>query len=671
VNYAVAKMVSPYTHGMEPKEVRSATNAAVQAIKEAMAALKVIEDVTARVISATCHPALLDPEEEQPKPKKGEPYPLHPKPDEAMGNVAKAFAEVIGLEKKRVAAYKNHIKTAKKRKKKLAVPASSMPLSELKGNQVIRTILEMSDDLRPVLDKIGIGPNSKKEQLEELKKDPIFKSLRSMSAKMKRSAFGLDGLDGLDGLGGLGGDDEDEDSTGSSGPGEKGKSEFIPPPEPPQEQSHMQYQYPQHPRQNGAAGMYPHPLDLYTDQNQSQAHRTMGANGPWYPNQYPMVPNYPPHPMMMHPSHMTMTGPLAAQKTKLVFGFLEAQDLNKIILISIGIVVVYLLVCAFLSTVVKGKWFLCWAYDKLIEIIFNDPSTRSQWQGGVDATQAADMVTSKLKEDQNFMKIDDVESILADIRHAIQKQDRNDEFFTKFRKGGGFDDGSLQLIIGKLKTENKSDAITEALKGSINGVVNNDNNWDHSVEINDAMLRFIPGFLHIESTRRYAMVGMFMIVVAYVFFWFFGARKRFFGIPLLVVFSGFILSNPRITDGTAEAAQKAASSIFSQNSMALLTAPIIGLLTAIVQFASGASTGDAIATATGTMAMSLQDEVERRRKLMEYERTMEIQMKMSDPALIANAAMKGLDLATSAATSSLLPWVHSAKRMSNAFMGYH
>ena len=106
VNYAVAKMVSPYTHGMEPTEVRSATNAAVQAIKEAMAALKVIEDVTARVISATCHPALLDPKKKQPKPKKGEPYPLHPKPDEAMVNVAKEFAEVIGLEKKRVAAYK-------------------------------------------------------------------------------------------------------------------------------------------------------------------------------------------------------------------------------------------------------------------------------------------------------------------------------------------------------------------------------------------------------------------------------------------------------------------------------------------------------------------------------------------------------------------------------------
>jgi hypothetical protein len=67
-----------------------------------------------------------------------------------------------------------------------------MPLSELKGNQVIRTILEMSDELRPVLDKIGIGPNSKKEQLEELEEDPIFKSLRSMSAKMKRSAFGSD-----------------------------------------------------------------------------------------------------------------------------------------------------------------------------------------------------------------------------------------------------------------------------------------------------------------------------------------------------------------------------------------------------------------------------------------------------------------------------------------------
>ena len=267
------------------------------------------------------------------------------------------------------------------------------------------------------------------------------------------------------------------------------------------------------------------------------------------------------------------------------------------------------------------------------------------------------------------MQTKDVEPILADIRQAIQKQEST-KFFEKFRKGGSFDTESLGLIKDKLSSSNNTTAIVNAIDASLKDVLNNDN-WDHSVEINDAMLRFIPESLHIKSTQRYAMVGMFMIVIAYVFFWFFGARKRFFGIPLLVVFSGFILSNPRITEGTAAAAQNAASSIFSQNSMALLTAPIIGLLTAIMQFASGASPRDAIANATGTMAMSLQDEVERRRKLMEYERTMEIQMKMSDPALIANAAMKGLDLATSAATSRLLPWVHSAKRMSNSLMGYH
>ena len=642
VNYTVAKMVAPYTRDMKPTEVRSATNAAIQAIKEAMAALKTIEEVTARVMRATCDPALLGPKKTQPKPKKGEPYPLHPRPDEAMRNVAKEFAEVIGLEKKRVAAYQNHIKTAKKRKKKLAVPAASMPLSELKGNQVIRTILEMSDQLRPVLDKIGIGPNSKKEQLEELEEDPIFKSLRSMSAEMKRSAFGENGLDGLNGLGG---DDEDDESGGA---GEAGKSEFIPPPEPPQEQSHGQYQYPQHPRQNGAAGMYPHPLDLYTDQNQNQVqHRPMGTNGHWYPNQYPMIPNYPPHPMMMHPPHpmmmhphQQMMGPLE-QKTGLLFGFFDKQGpvvkVGKVLLFAAGIFVVYMILCAFFTHVVEGTWYLCGAYEQIMTYFFANADKQDKWKSKLSQLQAIRIASKKLDETISINDKTEKQNLIRELVKAMKGQvDKtgDNESHSILTAALAADKAPKELFATRvLEVKGVSDAMKKLnidlkhVRPQIQAAVQI---TDADTLASDSMLMMLS-WAGIHETTQESMIAFFVAVVSTMLFWFFGARKRFYLAPVLTLALGYTMtSDPTDEKSDFENIRKFAS----EHAVITLTL-VTAILTAITNYTSGASATDAVSGALGTMSVSLRDEADRRMKLHQINQMQIAQVESSVPFLAA------------------------------------
>ena len=695
VNYAVAKMVSPYTHGMKPTEVRSATNAAIQAIKEAMAALKTIEDVTARVISATCHPALLDPKKEQPKPKKGEPYPLHPNPDKAMGNVAKEFAEVIGLEKKRVAAYKNHIKTAQKRKKKLAVPASSMPLSELKGNQVIRTILEMSDQLRPVLDKIGIGPNSKKEQLEELKKDPIFRSLRSMSAQMKRSAFGENGLGGDDGLGGLGGDDEDDESGGT---GEAGKSEFIPPPEPPQEQSNGQYQYQQHPRQNGTAGMYPHPLDLYTDQNQNHQvqPRPVGTNGPWYPHQYPMIPHYPQHPMMVHPHHPMMMhphqqimGPLE-QKTGLLFGFLDTQGpVFRFLKVAVVIFIGYMLVCAFLTYVLGDVWYLCNVYETVMQILWPYTNNPLSWKSKAGKKQAADIIYSSIKDQliQDQKKLNrptakeqpterlselEMERALDITKHAIQSVSSEIDIEAAINKGlnraaaaAQEDAQKLTEIIGRIQTKMKIDraesatntatdtskatqdrdsVVTKVLQEAASAALESDEaltqRLGRALVKNDAIVGLFP---MIGEASKEAMSVFFATVVSSIFFWFFGS-ETFWLVPVLTAAGGYVLFTKSVQESITKSSSDllATLSLEKSDHLNLVLLALSSVIGAVVHLSSGASPKQAMTGAMGSFASSINDEVNRKLEFNRYIQGQLATVKAAPGFVLGNYALEKL-----------------------------
>ena len=675
VNYAVAKMVSPYTRGMEPTEVSSATNAAVQAIKEAMAALKVIEDVTARVIHATCHPALLDPEEEQPKPKKGEPYPLHPKPDEAMVNVAEAFAEVIGLEKKRVAAYKNHIKTAQKSKKKLAVPASSMPLSELKGNQVIRTILEMSDELRPVLDKIGIGPNSKKEQLEELEEDPIFKSLRSMSAKMKRSAFGSDH-----------GDDEPGDIAETD--------EFTPPPEPipsslnPTNSSepssswpightgpywpnvHSGPNGPNWPNgPNGLGGPYG-PMGPYGP------NRPNGPNGPYLPyghnapsgsytsnpysgidlytdqgrlqpeGYYPRVGYHQPlyHSIGVHDGLSSYTAGPLGQRTGFLFDFLTARNLIKFTCVTLLIFVCYLVVCAFVTRFIGGTWFLCGFYEYILKNLWpGDPNTN--WLGRVDRSQVAGMIISGLRDQSD---ID-----FAKIRESVLEM--NDTDFNKFQKGmDATAIASFKSLVNlgvkdTTNLQNAQNALDAVIKLKTSADI-----WENELVRHDALVGYIPTWLHIEESSRSGMTIMFSVIVGFVFFAFFGARTRYYMVPTLTLLGGYALHRYN-TDAAVSQATKTALS--DSDNFVILTSFIGALLTAATGMLSGANARSAIADAAGAMTTSLQDEVQRRKRMLENERTLQMQMKTSEPFLYA----KLLGDVTSGAFSTVAPWAASAK----------
>ena len=613
VHYSVARMVMPYTHGMPAAEVRSATNAAVQAIKEAMSALKMIEEVTAKIMKATCDPDLLDPSKAQRNLEKGEPYPLNPRPDEAMSNIAKVFAGVIGTEQKRVAAYENHIKTAKKRKKKLAVPAASLPLSSLKGNEVIRTILDMSDKLGPVLDRMGIGPNSKKEQLQELKRDPMFRSLRSMD---RSSSFG---------------EDEDEDGDESTKLGA-----FSPPPEPNSGTN------------NGPVMGPPVGHDLYTYQAPNptmgnQPYYQMGGqmmmpqSGMWPPPQNPQMMtmmHQDPRMMMTHqdPRMMMMmpTGPLA-QKTGLLFGFLDTQNsVVKFMLVSVGIFVGYMLVCTFLTHVVEGTWYLCGFYERFMQFFFPGAENVKRWAPQVNSNQAAriiaNRVVAKATGITNAVKR---ASLKSSIEEALRNQDGLIDVLKQVRTLDGFADlafptsvlsaiASSSGLVGDDTLKYVKDAFKETLAPK-------------DLIENDAMIMLLPSFLGVEKTSAASMTALFVAVVASTFFMFFGARKRFYLTPLVTFAAGYAISLS--TTSTSDNIKRFGD-LAAQN--ATITLTVVGaILTFVTKMSSGSGTSDAMSVAMGTMAMSLNDEVERRRNEQYYRQMQIANLEATGPFLAA------------------------------------
>jgi hypothetical protein len=76
----------------------------------------------------------------------------------------------------------------------------------------------------------------------------------------------------------------------------------------------------------------------------------------------------------------------------------------------------------------------------------------------------------------------------------------------------------------------------------------------------------------------------------------------------------------------------------------------IQLLNSCIKIVSGGSVTDAVADATGAVAVSLQDEIDRRRKMAEYEKMMEIQVQNSDPMIYSRLAKPWISAAWDTAT---------------------
>jgi hypothetical protein len=172
-------------------------------------------------------------------------------------------------------------------------------------------------------------------------------------------------------------------------------------------------------------------------------------------------------------------------------------------------------------------------------------------------------------------------------------------------------------------------------------------NWDNAVDKNDAILRYIPFEM---ETSRVGMTLVSILLVQYTFYAFFGARKRFFVFPALLLAAGFMLSNFDKTKQTAGEAIGFFDSVQNPTHLIVLSMTIIQLLNACVKIVSGGSVTDAVADATGAVAVSLQDEIDRRRKMAEYEKMMEIQVQNSDPMIYSRLAKPWISAAWDTAT---------------------
>jgi hypothetical protein len=125
-------------------------------------------------------------------------------------------------------------------------------------------------------------------------------------------------------------------------------------------------------------------------------------------------------------------------------------------------------------------------------------------------------------------------------------------------------------------------------------------------------------------------------------------------VPTLTLLGGYALHRYN-TDAAVSQATKTALS--DSDNFVILTSFIGALLTAATGLLSGANARSAIADAAGAMTTSLQDEVQRRKRMLENERTLQMQMKTSEPFLYA----KLLGDVTSGAFSTVAPWAASAK----------
>ncbi len=114
-----------------------------------------------------------------------------------------------------------------------------------------------------------------------------------------------------------------------------------------------------------------------------------------------------------------------------------------------------------------------------------------------------------------------------------------------------------------------------------------------------------------------------------------------------------MLSNPEETKRKAGEAVGFFDSVKNPNHLIVLSMTIIQLLNACVKIVSGGSVTDAMADATGAVATSLQDEIDRRRKMAEYERTIQIQAHHSEPMMYAR-------LAGDFTENQIKPWVSAA-----------
>lgn len=345
-----------------------------------------------------------------------------------------------------------------------------------------------------------------------------------------------------------------------------------------------------------------------------------------------------------------MAGPLG-QRTGSLFDFINSRNLIKFTCVSILIFVCYMIVCALVTRFIGGTWFLCGCYEAILKYLWTSESNE-RWLGKVDKSQVAGMIISGLRDGETIDPVDQ-NRVFAEIRKTVM--DMKQDEFVKFQKNMSETDitqfkNAFTLPVDSTKLDSAKEALVNVIRTKTREAV-----WENVLVRHDALVTNLPNWLRIEEASQYGMSTLFAVIVAFVFFAFFGARTRYYVVPTLTLLGGYALHRYN-TDDTVNQATKAALS--DSDNFVILTSLIGGILTAATSMLSGSSAGSAMADAAGAMAISMEDELQRRKRMMENERIWQLQMKTSEPFLYA----KLLGDVASGAFSTVAPWAASAKK---------
>lgn len=344
-----------------------------------------------------------------------------------------------------------------------------------------------------------------------------------------------------------------------------------------------------------------------------------------------------PNHMMMHPYMMEPRGPLE-QKTGLLFGFLRSKGF-RFLMIAVGIFIVYMLVCALVTR--EGEWYLCKPYESIIKYIW------PEWEQKVDKKQAVDIIIKRLSDDThiNGLKKEDKASLLGLIKDKLLASTSDPLPFTedlsKLKKEaadniksaaenyyhaaiGG--DSDLMTKISELSGLQSTD-IEPRVVSSLSALKRADAYLAEKIS-SDAILRVFPLFSGINETTKLWMEGTFLSVVASAFFWLYGSPKRFYLTPLLTIASAYLMSS-EIEIKNSENLNSIGK--FAKENPSVTLAMVMAICTMITNVAGGSDVKGAFKDAMGTMATSLNDEVDWRRKEQRYRQMQKAQIETSAP----------------------------------------
>jgi hypothetical protein len=651
---------------------------AQQALYEMSDSLTGIEDLVTRLIHATRDPEY-KPSRRDRERRTGKAYQLHPDGSVAREKIRETCENFYIVQKQRATQLRTYDKLDARIRKTQARPKGPITTGGKDGpNKIIRALLspEMIRKVRSFADSVGIGAGSTQAQRDAMMEDAQFASLRNIAeanAKaQKRHSFGNtdaygnpipdgDGDDGDDenryteATGGQGGQGGGSGASGdawkppmlyteepAAAPYNNGAAPFqqqFPPQQyPPQFQQQQFQQFPQQqfqqlPQQQQFPQQQFQQQHQFPQQQFQQQHQFPQQQFQQLPQQFHQLPyaNQGPGYYDQGQDQGHGQGPLTfTQKfTKLVNDVMGSQ-IGRFIGAALATLVVYLIVCAFLTFMDKGTWVICRLYDYIVVHVFQ----KEQWKQLPSNAQIAEVAGEAFKTSDLYKLIPDQNKTRAlEALTTMMKEtgDGNNGDIIRSYIGNSTAGARLRLdatvnkqffekfFAGEVPT---NDAVWNTPASSIKAIIEDKGNLADALGANDALRFLVPTSMKDIAEDTTAMTLLYTPLVMSTFLYLVGARKRLFIIPAasVALFAMWLRGGKNTPPATAgpelassyEGIRSELGKLKTDEKMFLMMV-ISSVLTLITNVVAGESAKGAASKATFELTHDLKGEINLRR----------------------------------------------------------